>query len=114
MVLNFNPIPLFTRGWNSILYFYLQESAVPSYIAVWRGIVEFNKSDPTVLSISTEEHYKKVAEGNYAFIIGRIESIDYETANNCDLIVLDEQISPNFLAFAMSNNSPFVRIVSDA
>jgi 3,4-dihydroxy-2-butanone 4-phosphate synthase len=66
-----------------------------------------------VLSTSAAEHYRKVAEGNYAFIMGR-EVSDFETANNSDLIILSESISPDSLAFAMSNNSPFVRMVSNA
>lgn len=66
-----------------------------------------------MLSTSAAEHYRKVVEGNYAFIMGR-EFIDFETSNNSDLIILDESISPDSLAFAMSNNSPFVRMVSDA
>ena len=91
----------------------LQGSPVASYAKIWTGIVEFNKTDPGVLSTSAAEHYRKVAEENYAFIIGR-EVSNFETANNSDLIILGESISPDSLAFAMSNNSPFVRMVSDA
>ncbi|XP_063399028.1 glutamate receptor ionotropic, kainate glr-3-like [Mytilus trossulus] len=90
-----------------------KDSAVPTYAAIWNGIVEFNKSDPSVLSKSGEEHLQKLYSGNYAFIMAK-QYIDFETAGHCNLVLLNEHMARNEVAFALANNSPFVRILSNA
>ncbi|VDI36281.1 Hypothetical predicted protein [Mytilus galloprovincialis] len=90
-----------------------KESSVPTYAAIWNGIVEFNKSDPSVLSKSGEEHLQKLYNGNYAFIMAK-QYIDFETAGHCNLVLLNEHMARNEVAFALANNSPFVRILSNA
>ncbi|CAC5387113.1 unnamed protein product [Mytilus coruscus] len=90
-----------------------EESKVPTYAAIWNGIVEFNKSDPSVLSKSGEEHLQKLYKGNYAFIMAK-QYIDFETAGHCNLVLLNEHLARNEVAFALANNSPFVRILSNA
>lgn len=94
------------------MYFDKQESDVSTYKEVWNGIVKFNQTDPGVLSSSGLAHLRKVTQGNYALIMEK-QYIDYELADNCNLIILDEKIAQNQVAFAMGNNSPFIRIVSD-
>ncbi|XP_052067296.1 glutamate receptor ionotropic, kainate glr-3-like [Mytilus californianus] len=98
---------------SSVFQTVFEESTVPTYAAIWNGIVEFNKSDPSVLSKSGEEHLQKLYNGNYAFIMAK-QYIDFETTGHCNLVLLNEHLARNEVAFALANNSPCVRILSNA
>ncbi|KAL3861014.1 hypothetical protein ACJMK2_007107 [Sinanodonta woodiana] len=97
---------------GTYLEFYIQNSAKKEFSDIGKGIKEFNKSDPSVLSINIDSHVEKVRSGGYAFISDKsiIESV---IAKECSMMKIREEFLPLNYAIGLPKNSPYTNIVSD-
>jgi len=78
---------------------------------VWNGIVDFNHSDPSVLSTSEDSQYNKVMNERYAYVA--VTGVaDYYKAKGMDLVFLPEIISTIPNAFAVQKHSPYEEMFS--
>ena len=100
--------------WIFTLHNYVtyQHSILPEFKAVWSKIVEFNKTDPSVLSADPDKHIAKALDGNYAYL-GDKTQITLEMATECTLQTGEEEILPFQYAFGLPNNSPFTSLFSN-
>ncbi|XP_063400029.1 probable glutamate receptor [Mytilus trossulus] len=91
----------------------LKSSELPERQKLWNGILEFNKSDPSVLSSDPAEQIRKVRGGYYAYIGERIY-LDMAIGKKCDMTVISSSdFHPLLIAPALPNNSPFLNVFSD-
>ncbi|OWF52486.1 Glutamate receptor ionotropic, kainate 2 [Mizuhopecten yessoensis] len=88
-----------------------QESVIPEYNAIWRGMVRFNATDPSVLNKNPDQHMQKVLGGNYAYIAAKSE-VDTQMTKQCGLATIDEKFLHMQYAFGVPNNSPYTDIFS--
>ncbi|CAC5406414.1 unnamed protein product [Mytilus coruscus] len=79
---------------------------------LWRGIITFNATDPSVLSSDPEVHVTKVLKGEYAYVADKT-FMDLAMTNNCDLAIATSDILPVQYAIGLPNNSSFVQMFSD-
>ncbi|KAL3860944.1 hypothetical protein ACJMK2_007039 [Sinanodonta woodiana] len=97
---------------GTFLESYVQTSATKEFRDIGKGIKEFNKSDPSVLSTNIDSHVEKVRSGGYAFISDKaiIESV---IAKECSMTKIKEEFLPLNYAIGLPKNSPYTNIVSD-
>ncbi|KAL3848512.1 hypothetical protein ACJMK2_019363 [Sinanodonta woodiana] len=88
-----------------------KDSVNPEFKKVQTGLVEFNSTDPSVLSPMLSVHIAKVIGGNYAWI-GDKSGIDAMVADNCELAKI-EDFHPIRNAVGLPNNSPYTKLFSD-
>ncbi|KAL4222939.1 hypothetical protein ACF0H5_018980 [Mactra antiquata] len=79
------------------------------YRKVGDAIIEFNKTDPSVMATDVREQLAKVREGNYGWI-GDSVIMEMEMVEDCDLMMIKERFLPLKYAFGFKNNSPHVQI----
>lgn len=78
---------------------------------VWKGIVDFNRTDPNVLSTSEDRQYNKVMHERYAYVA--VSGVtEYYKAKGMDLVFIPEIISTIPNAFAVQKNSPYEEMFS--
>ena len=77
---------------------------------VYERMMQFNESDPSVLSKDSREHYDKVRAGDYAFIQDRtpnlVEAISDET---CSLVLMKEGFLPMPFGIGLQQGSPYIK-----
>ena len=74
--------------------------------------MEFNRTDPSVLSTNVDVHLSKVLEGKYAYI-GDKTLITLFRGENCELITAKEDVLHVYYAPGLPNNSPYKILFSD-
>ena len=72
-------------------------------------MVKFNRTQNWVFSGDSNEHYKHVMDGKYAYI-GDMTQIEMWRSEQCDLRMADEKFIPLQYAIALPNNSPFTKM----
>ncbi|KAK3586557.1 hypothetical protein CHS0354_022690, partial [Potamilus streckersoni] len=87
-----------------------KKSLNPEFKKVEAGLVEFNSTDPSVLSPILSVHIAKVFGGNYAWI-GDKSGIDAVVADNCELAKIKD-FHPIRNAVGLPNNSPYTKLFS--
>ncbi|XP_052784546.1 glutamate receptor ionotropic, kainate 2-like isoform X2 [Mya arenaria] len=79
--------------------------------AIGDAWMEFNKTDPDVISTDVDVHMAKVKEGFYGWI-GDTVVIEMALTKDCDLLMIKERFLPLKYAFGFTNNSPHAQIFS--
>ncbi|KAL3861017.1 hypothetical protein ACJMK2_007110 [Sinanodonta woodiana] len=92
--------------------FYFQESKMKEYSDIGKGIIDFNKSDTSVLSTSIDVHVDKVRAGGYAFIVDKTFT-EIIVEKECSLMKMKEEFLPLKYAIGLPKNSPYAKIMSD-
>ncbi|KAK3583442.1 hypothetical protein CHS0354_025574 [Potamilus streckersoni] len=91
---------------------FFQISKTKEYSDIGKGIIDFNKSDPSVLSNSIDSHIDKVRSGGYALIVDKTFT-EVIIAKECSMIKMREDFLPLKYAIGLPKNSPYTKIVSD-
>lgn len=90
--------------------FFFQRSSNPEFKELYRGIIDFNKSDSEVLSANVEVHKRKILTEKYAFI-GSSSNMESFIAEHCDVIFVD-QFAELPYAFPLPKGSIFTPFIS--
>ena len=92
----------------------LQESELPEYKLFWSKVIEFNQTDPTVLSGDEDRQFKKVMNGNYAYVVERT-TMEFAMVDKCrtGIYVAGSDILPTQYSFGLPNNSPYTKMFTD-
>ncbi|XP_069121394.1 glutamate receptor ionotropic, delta-1-like [Argopecten irradians] len=89
------------------------ETRVSTFMKVWEGMLRFNASDPSTLSPKSSVHFEKVLAGdNYAYI-GDKTQMEIKMAEECSLLMADDEFLPLQYAFGFPNFSPYTKLFSD-
>ncbi|OWF41423.1 Glutamate receptor ionotropic, kainate 2 [Mizuhopecten yessoensis] len=88
------------------------ETQAPDLMKVWAGMLEFNASDNSILSSQSSEHFKKVLGGGYAYI-GDKTQMEIKMAEECSLLISDDEFMPLQYALGLPNFSPYTKMFSD-
>ncbi|XP_076114569.1 putative glutamate receptor [Mytilus galloprovincialis] len=96
---------------DSIYESIFKDSNLPDRKLFWKGIVAFNKTDPSVLNSETKSHIEKMLSEKYAFIDDHTGTAKL-VANNCQVTLLPTDIMSTY-AIGLPNNSPFVEKFSN-
>ncbi|KAL3861015.1 hypothetical protein ACJMK2_007108 [Sinanodonta woodiana] len=97
---------------GTYLEFYIQTSTTKEFIDIGKGIKEFNKSDPSVLTTNIDSHVEKVRSGGYAFISNKA-TIESVITKECSMTKIKEEFLPLNYAIGLPKNSPYTKTVSD-
>ncbi|XP_063400117.1 probable glutamate receptor [Mytilus trossulus] len=90
-----------------------KNSELPERKKLWNGMIEFNQTDPSVLSSDPAEQIRKVEGGNYAYVADKTY-IELAISHKCELSLSQSDIQPILYAFPLPETSPFVKTFSDA
>lgn len=105
------------RGQGAVYFLGLQlfENATAGiFKKVWQGIKKFNRSDPDVLSKSTQTHLWKVRNDDYAFITDRTPLVVQALADeSCRFVVMDEMFMPMPFGVGLQKGSPYAGIFQE-
>ncbi|ESO97726.1 hypothetical protein LOTGIDRAFT_103576, partial [Lottia gigantea] len=82
------------------------------YKKIWDGIVEFNKTDPRVLSLNADDHLDLVLEESYAYL-GEYTPMELWQKDHCDIVTINENFFPMSFGLGLPNNSAFTLIFTE-
>ncbi|XP_060068781.1 glutamate receptor ionotropic, kainate 2-like [Ylistrum balloti] len=88
------------------------ETRAPDLMRVWAKMQEFNASDNSILSSKSSEHFTKVLGGGYSYI-GDKTQMEIKMAEECSLLISDDEFMPLQYAFGLPNFSPYTKMFSD-
>lgn len=94
------------------LSFLLQDSKLPVYQEVWKGIVESNRSDPRALSPDPAIHIQKILSEDYVYFGDKVV-MDMRRVNDCRLTTVDEEIPNMSYGVGLPNLSPYTKVFSN-
>ncbi|KAK3094921.1 hypothetical protein FSP39_007902, partial [Pinctada imbricata] len=97
----------FTGGtvWTDLF----RSATTSQHMQFWERLKVFNSTDPDVLSIDTNVHVNKVLGGNYAFLADDTY-LQQLLSVHCELALSEDAVFQTQYAFALANNSLFVKL----
>ncbi|ESO83562.1 hypothetical protein LOTGIDRAFT_169256 [Lottia gigantea] len=81
-----------------------ETSSVPSFQAAWEKIIEFNRTDPGVLSEDVFFHVDKALTSRYVFIV--VNPLAVQMISHCKLKYSKFYIALQYVTFGVPVNSP--------
>ncbi|CAL1532137.1 unnamed protein product [Lymnaea stagnalis] len=97
---------------KSIYEMLFQYSEDPVKQALWERIKTVNQSDPSVLSLNVNEHFGRVKREDYVFIVEK-SITDYWHVDECDHILIKENLFTLHYAVGLVNGSPYTDLFSE-
>ncbi|XP_050407761.1 glutamate receptor ionotropic, delta-1 [Patella vulgata] len=90
----------------------LSNSNLSDFKRMWQGIVEFNRTDPQVLSPDSDVHKHKVMTEDYGFIAD-VPAAHMWMMESCQFTMLKEKFVPQNYAYAVQKGSPYAKYFSE-